>query len=438
MVLLLALSNLLSLLCKQVGGEISQQTLASPFPPGRGGNGGGAIEVVAVNDVVIGVNGAILCDGQDGLPAYRGGGGGSGGSIMVSANGVVHSHGKLSARGGAGGAGVGLGSRGGGGGGGGRVVAYGQSLTWDASGGYAGPREANNDHTDLVDVSGGEGGLDAVITAGPNSNNEVLPPFSDTVRTADNTRGEEGTIHLVSAGGVRYRIDVVNGGAEDTQRSLRMDGDETVVTDSSVRRTAPYVQNGVTFSLPGASKRGEWDVRRKQGGTGPETIAFSEGTRPDRITFYVKIGVFPGGSVLANWGAQFAIHEYDVNTTFFNNTAEKLAGITGPVGGEGNDGVAMIGVTVVNGDWRHDANYRHTPGSGRPPPKGVFFRNAQNDRWYKVDIFIDWTATPHTYKIRLDDITMVTEATFYGDAVRSLGLYVYNAATVWWDEVQLG
>lgn len=39
-----------------VGGEISQQTLAAPDPPGRGGDGGGAIELVAVNDIVIGAS----------------------------------------------------------------------------------------------------------------------------------------------------------------------------------------------------------------------------------------------------------------------------------------------------------------------------------------------------------------------------------------------
>ena len=421
-----------------VGGEISQQTLAAPDPPGRGGDGGGAIELVAVNDIVIGFHGSVDVSGQDGRAAFRGGGGGSGGSVVLAAGGVVNCHGVLRAEGGRGGAGVGTGSRGGGGGSGGRLAAYGQSLTWASS-----LDSTGNDLAETVRLSGGEGGLDGGAASGNNINvasGAGASSFSGVVRTAENTRGSEGSRHMVSAGGMRYRIDRAKGGAEDTQRTLRMDAAEVAVTDSDVERPFPYVQNGVSFSLPsalGSGRRGEWAVRRDQIGRNSEHVyESSAGTRPDRITFYVKLGVFPEGSVLANWGAQFAIHEYDFNHTYFNNTAEAAAGMTGPVGGLGNDGIAMIGVSVVNGDWRHDSNYRHTPGAQLPPPKGVFSRNVQNERWYKVDIFLDWST--NTYKIRLDDITLVTNARFNGESVRRIGLYVYDAATVWWDEIYLG
>lgn len=422
-----------------VGGEISQQTLASPAPPGRGGAGGGAVELIAVNDIVIGFNGGIDVSGEAGLGAYRGGGGGSGGAIVLAAGGVVNCHGSLVARGGAGGPGVGTGSRGGGGGGGGRVAAYGQALTW------ANSYTSLGVDFDMVDVSGGAGGLDALADTGVNGNHvggTGADAFSGVVRTAENTAGKPGVRHLVSAGGMRYRVDVEKGGAEDTQRTLRMDAAETVRTDSDVSRPLPYVQNGISFSLASGQgfddpRRGYWSVRRGQIGRSDEDVyQTDEGTRPDRISFYVKLGVFPDGSVLANWGAQFAIHEYDFNHTYFNNSAEAAAGMTGPVDGLGNDGVAMIGVSVVNGDWRHDSNYRHTPGAQLPPPKGVFSRNVQNERWYKVDIFIDWTT--HIYKIRLDDITLVANQTFNGESVRRIGLYVFNAATVWWDEIYAG
>ena len=389
--------------------------------------------------VVAGFNGGIDVSGQDGRAAYRGGGGGSGGAVVLAAGGVVNCHGVLRAEGGKGGDGVGTGSRGGGGGGGGRLAAYGQSLTWAST-----LDSTGLDLAETVRLGGGEGGLDEVSGTGTNGNTvggAGAASFSGVVRAAGNARGGEGTRHMVSAGGMRFRIDRAKGGAEDTQRTLRMDADERAVTDSNVSRPLPYVQNGISFSVPSSlapgERRGEWAVRRDQIGRASDQVYESNaGARPDRITFYVKLGVFPTGSVLANWGAQFAIHEYDFNHTFFNNTAEEAAGMTGPVGGLGNDGVAMIGVSVVNGDWRHDSNYRHTPGAQKPPPKGVFSRNVQNERWYKVDVFMDWTN--HTYKLRLDDITLVTNAKFNGESVRRIGLYVYDASTVWWDEIYAG
>lgn len=73
-------------------------------PRGRGGSGGGAIEIIATNDIVIGSNAAVLCDGEAGSDGYlSAGGGGSGGSILLAAGGAVVVNGKLSVAGGAGG-----------------------------------------------------------------------------------------------------------------------------------------------------------------------------------------------------------------------------------------------------------------------------------------------------------------------------------------------
>jgi hypothetical protein len=61
-------------------------------------------------------------------------------------------HGPVTARGGKGGRGVGWGSRGGGGGGGGRIAGFAQSLSLVQGG--------------VVDVSGGQGGLDNQLVNG--------------------------------------------------------------------------------------------------------------------------------------------------------------------------------------------------------------------------------------------------------------------------------
>ncbi len=73
-------------------------------PRFRGGSGGGAIEIVAANDVILGSNAVISCDGESGSNGYMSaGGGGSGGAILLAAVGVVQVNGKLTVTGGAGG-----------------------------------------------------------------------------------------------------------------------------------------------------------------------------------------------------------------------------------------------------------------------------------------------------------------------------------------------
>ena len=88
---------------------------------GVGGNGGGAIEVVASNDIVIGKYGKFLVNGADGeQSAQGGGGGGSGGAVLIAAGGTVVNQGTVEAKGGLGGFGgnENLDMPGGGGGGG--------------------------------------------------------------------------------------------------------------------------------------------------------------------------------------------------------------------------------------------------------------------------------------------------------------------------------
>ena len=75
-------------------------------PQGRGGAGGGALELVAVHDIVLGSSAHLVVDGQDGHSGnVWGGGGGAGGSVVLVAAGVldVDQHARLSARGGRGG-----------------------------------------------------------------------------------------------------------------------------------------------------------------------------------------------------------------------------------------------------------------------------------------------------------------------------------------------
>jgi hypothetical protein len=61
-----------------VGGEVVHQTLAFEDPTrgthlGYGGAGGGVLELVATNDIMINTRGGIHVDGEDGEDSFRGG-----------------------------------------------------------------------------------------------------------------------------------------------------------------------------------------------------------------------------------------------------------------------------------------------------------------------------------------------------------------------------
>ena len=96
-----------------LGGSGGQLGYAAPSdvatftnPTGRGGDGGGAIEVVAVNDIILGSYARITANGGRGRDGHRGGGGGgSGGSVLLVAGGVAHLEcgARIEARGGDGG-----------------------------------------------------------------------------------------------------------------------------------------------------------------------------------------------------------------------------------------------------------------------------------------------------------------------------------------------
>jgi hypothetical protein len=184
------------------GGEILQQTLSTSVSTGAGGSGGGAIELIAVNDLVIGRRGGVTADGMDGEGGLLAGGGGSGGTVVLSAGGVIVIHGHVRARGGRGGPGVGSGSRGGGGGGGGRIAGYAQSMNIDGA---------------EFALEGGGPGADIgppVIPAAafPGEVPKAYFPWKSfnngVARTASNSAGGKGVLYLISAGGARYRVDV--------------------------------------------------------------------------------------------------------------------------------------------------------------------------------------------------------------------------------------
>jgi hypothetical protein len=210
------------------GGERAFEIRPHPDPMGKGGAGGGAIELVAVNDITIGNFGRISVDGEQGHNGHRAGGGGSGGAVLLVAGGAVVHDGVITANGGAGGAGQGDGAKGagsrtsrsGGGAGGGRVAMYANSV-------QIGDRSKNIRYNSLgmIEVRGGLGGSCSSPTcSGP---------------------GQDGSIHVPSVvgGGHKFMVDITQGAA-GTNKSLLITGTETGRTASGVSRLYPRMQHG--------------------------------------------------------------------------------------------------------------------------------------------------------------------------------------------------
>ena len=103
-----------------------------------------------------------------------------------------------------------------------------------------------------------------------------------------------------------------------------------------------------------------------------------------------------------------------------------------------NDTSVMIGISMTDA-FRHGANCNFEPGVleyFRHLPK--FENFVQLDRWYKVDISIDWDE--HVYDVRLDDVPVVNDASFNTEhnSIARVGLYNYHQTTVWFDEIFVG
>ncbi|KAF1776446.1 EF-Hand 1, calcium-binding site [Phytophthora cactorum] len=69
-------------------------------------------------------------------------------------------------------------------------------------------------------------------------------------------------------------------------------------------------------------------------------------------------------------------------------------------------------------------------------PRQTFQDKIQTDRWYKLDVTLDWLN--HTYSIRLNDVLKVKRAKFQGESVAALSLNNFHAMSTWWDEIYVG
>jgi hypothetical protein len=209
------------------------------------------------------------------------------------------------------------------------------------------------------------------------------------------------------------------------------------------------------------------------GGAGMDgTDGWGPGATPERVTVYVRLGKSAYGDGNDFWGPHIALHEFDfrngsagdrdalrqqrdAGAFVEGNSGASSTGGAGPGGagaaygtgvaedggeggGIGGDASVLMGVGVVDGRWLHGANYRHSP-SLEPFPGASALSVTQHvdlGVWYKVDFFISWTN--HTYRLRINDVTVATEQPFNGSSIRRIGLYMFHAGEAWFDELYAG
>jgi hypothetical protein len=435
--------------------------------PGFGGHGGGAFEIVAANDIVIGTYGEIIMKGGDGeQTSDGGGGGGSGGSILLAAGGIVVNHGVLDASGGNGGFGGTKNSPifAGGGGGGGRVAIFGQSVInsdglMTVEGGQCGVYKIARDEiviqlnvtfyvylrglidenilvnlvatfinqtidtrfvtianvtvngiydafleytilvkedsnittineqfqqaqgTNLADVIINQTWISSVVT------DWIIHPVHELMTSCVN-HGQNGSLYteatMTSLMYVRETI-----AAEGTQKALFFSNIESTFTSSGSQREAPFAWNGPILPF--------------------------EPSQPTRVTYYSQMESIPGYSQKANFGSLFTLLSRGV---------------------EGLNVSSVIGV-FIGDQIRHGANFgSNVDEKFYLKRMTVIDEYPAFDRWYKVDIHINWIN--HTYYILLDDLLVVQNQKFVGDDVDGIRLSVTRATNVWFDEIYVG
>ena len=352
-------------------------------PWGRGGSGGGAIELVAQNDIVIGPNAFLSCKGENGHDGFMtAGGGGSGGSILISASGIVRHEGTILVNGGNGGkatqpkANHHIEDGHGGGGGGGRVAMYGLSVIFNVT-------NAKKIETGSINVNGGICAKDGVL-------------FRN--RDCD---GKLGTIYKKSL--LHQYIFIDNSkGAAGTKNSLYLKNHETINTSHmKYAKLEKFSQKTAHFDLQNSQIKNE---------------------RPGRVTFFVALGLDD--------------EKYGYPNKDKRGFSFELLGI--PVKNHAN---VIIGI-FVGKDMRHGANYSGIIGDTTySETLDVFLSETkmERDKWYYLDIRLNWVK--HTYDIYLDHVLVCENSPFSATitSVESIAIGNFHAsAAVWIDELYIG
>ncbi|KAL9182021.1 hypothetical protein ACHAXT_012364 [Thalassiosira profunda] len=326
----------------------------SKEPRGRGGSGGGAIEIIAANDIVLGSNAVVSCDGEAGASAYMtAGGGGSGGAILLAAGGVVQIDGQLSVAGGEGGHKKvnmpkkveSFGGHGGGGSGG-RIAAYGQSV-----------------------MIGEES---AILFDGGNC--------SATATASYNCTGGRGTLLVESALDTELSVDF-DVGAAGTRSSLHL-RPRTKIPAFDPRKMLPSIKSGPEFDM-------------------------GRSVRADRVSFYYRVD----NPSTSGWDATFELRDsrwsYLASQDGLAEAATVLVGLT--FGSEVRHGVNYNEVPF------DDQHVKHLNAIQRSVPPNTWIKVDIRFDWERRthDVYVDDVRVVKSSPFVGEGIRVISLGNFY-------------------------
>jgi len=449
---------------------------------GAGGHGGGAIELIAANDVEIGSYGKIIVDGGDaGQSSEGGGGGGSGGGILISVGGVIVNSGLLSSKGGSGGHGgddsasyekhvskIGAGA--GGGGGGGRIALFAQSFT--------------NTYEGTTDVSGGACGIykTAVNESVVEVNSSLLVQIS--LPLDDARMFHVGSTFVMEAMPFVQFIHNTNITRHELNGALFAYIGLTLVMDSEVDLDAVKA----AFNEAAAYKKiGEITFLEAEWLSMEYTNIFpirelpsscvnhgEEGTSYSQVSMFSNFLVSKTDAAEKTGTALYLSNANEATKTVSGSPREAPFAWNGPVipfaPSHPNRVTYYTRMDSIEGESKK-ANFgslftllsRGVPGLNISNVIGVYvgdkmmqghnFGSAVDEkfflkrlvtineypafgRWYKVDIHINWDK--HTYSVSLDDQIAVQDVEFTAPDVDGIRLSINRAGSVWFDEIYVG
>uniref|UniRef100_K3X2K1 EF-hand domain-containing protein n=1 Tax=Globisporangium ultimum (strain ATCC 200006 / CBS 805.95 / DAOM BR144) TaxID=431595 RepID=K3X2K1_GLOUD len=316
-------------------------------------------------------------------------GGAGAGAIMLSAVNdiLIGLNGKILVNGGHGGPGY---TAGGGGSGGTLLLISGGSISHhgvlEALGGHGGSSTPFSDLRNPAHPGGGgSGGRVAIFAQTFSSWGDGRIIVSGGASQDPLRVGSKGSSFIQVQSNLALRVDPTIGAA-GTTKSLLIDGSEGYESGSDGildAQSHQIVRNGPRFVLDAPS-------------------------RPTRISYFVRIGNFGEGKITNNRGAIFGVHSS---------------------GRDDDKDEFMISIGIIDGVFTHEPNAFQWP-------RRTFQPKIQPNRWYKVDLFINWYQ--HTYSIQLNDILKVQNVTFNGVSVGSVSVNNLHAMSTWWDEIYVG
>lgn len=99
-----------------------------------------------------------------------------------------------------------------------------------------------------------------------------------------------------------------------------------------------------------------------------------------------------------------------------------------------NASTAIVGAALVDGAWYHDAGY-----AGPPQREIAAAPRAPSMEWQRVDLMLRWETVPATYSLRVDGVSLTSLQPFLIQAVEAVGVFVIGTdCDAWVDELFVG